>query len=156
MCFVQFGWILVSQELRRTYAGTASLQNVVPLLLMISFQSPFWVTDDEINELGIFGLWDLWCAKWRWDRFVSKNISYPLSLSSPQCSMLMFHSSAIDATWSCNLSSWRGCCFKDIFLSVFSCCCVALYSKQICLHVVYYWKTANFYVRFGVVMAVEM
>jgi hypothetical protein len=50
-------------ELRLTFTGAALLQNVVPLLIVISFQPPFWVTDDEINESEVFSLWGIMVGK---------------------------------------------------------------------------------------------
>jgi hypothetical protein len=36
-------------------------------------------------------MWDLWWKKWQWDRFLSKLFGFPLSISLPQDSILIYH-----------------------------------------------------------------
>ena len=38
-------------------------------------------------------VWDLRCTEWHWDRFFSKNFSFPLSISFHHCSILIHSSS---------------------------------------------------------------
>jgi hypothetical protein len=41
-------------------------------------------------------LWDLWCTKWHWHIFISRNFTFPLSLSFHYCSILIHSSTTHD------------------------------------------------------------
>jgi hypothetical protein len=59
-------------------------------------------------------MWDLWWAKWQWDRFLSEYFAFLLSVSFHRCSTLI-RSSINDAIWSWqSTASLSNICKKEI------------------------------------------